>query len=225
MLELTNLSFKIDDRIVLDGLNYVFLPNNIYVITGANGSGKSTLAKIIMGLTKPTQGSVALEKQVLDELTVDQRAKLGISLSFQQPVRFKGVSVRDLLNIATNSLVNDDQGLERLSQVGLSIDYLDRQVNDRLSGGELKRIELATTLARQPKVAIFDEPESGIDLWSFDQLTQVFTKAKAKNRLIIIISHQEKILRLADKILILNDGNITEYSNYQTFIKSVGESR
>ena len=224
-MELKNLSFKIDEKVILNSLNYVFLPNNIYAITGANGNGKSSLAKIIMGLAKSTQGSVVLNKRVLDKLTVDRRAKLGISLSFQQPVRFKGVSVRDLLNIATNSLVNDDQGLERLSQVGLSIDYLDRPVNDKLSGGELKRIELATTLARQPKVAIFDEPESGIDLWSFDQLAKIFNKTKAENLLIIIISHQEKILRLADKILRLNEGNMTEHSDYQTFIKSVGGAR
>ncbi|MGI6612528.1 MAG: ABC transporter ATP-binding protein [Candidatus Nanosyncoccaceae bacterium] len=217
MLELKNLVFKVGDKTILNGLNYNFQPNNIYVITGANGSGKSTLAKIIMGLVRPKRGEIFLGSRNLNKFDVTKRANLGISLSFQQPVKFKGISVRELLEIARREKpINDILIKKIIIQVGLDPkNYLDREINDELSGGELKRIELATVLIRQPKIAIFDEPEAGIDLWSFDKLVKVFSKLRDKDRVVIVISHQEKILKLADKVLLLKDGNITEFDSYQ----------
>lgn len=209
--------FKVGDKTILNGLNYNFQPNNIYVITGANGSGKSTLAKIIMGLVRPKRGEIFLGSRNLNKFDVTKRANLGISLSFQQPVKFKGISVRELLEIARREKpINDILIKKIIIQVGLDPkNYLDREINDELSGGELKRIELATVLIRQPKIAIFDEPEAGIDLWSFDKLVKVFSKLRDKDRVVIVISHQEKILKLADKVLLLKDGNITEFDSYQ----------
>lgn len=219
MLNLKNLSFEIGSKTILDQINYVFLPNKIYVITGENGSGKSTLARLIMGLAKHEQGTIFLGENNLDQQNITQRAKLGISLSFQQPIRFKGVTVRDLLSLSTGKFIDDLIGDKLLDDVGLGTAYLDRNVNEKLSGGELKRIELATTLARQPRVAIFDEPEAGIDLWSFDSLIKIFRNLRSKNRIIIIISHQKKILELADKILLLKNGQITEYSSYKNLFQ------
>lgn len=219
MLELKNLTFKAAGRTILDRLNYIFLPDKLYVVTGANGSGKSTLARLIMGLEKPKTGEIYLDKKPITKLNITKRAQLGIGLAFQQPIGFKGITVRDLLNLATNS-IDDKFNINLLARVGLEASqYLNREVNNKLSGGELKRIELATTLARQPKIAIFDEPEAGIDLWSFAQLVQVFQDFKGQDRAIIIISHQDKMLQLADKILLLDSGKMVEYENYRTFAK------
>ena len=219
MLELKNLTFKTTNHTILSQLSYVFLPSKLYVITGINGSGKSTLAKLIMGLEKPKTGEIYLDGQAITKLSVTKRANLGISLAFQQPVSFKGITVRNLLNFATNS-IDDEFNTNLLARVGLEASqYLNREVNNKLSGGELKRIELITILARQPRVAIFDEPEAGIDLWSFAQLVRVFQDLKSQDRIIIIVSHQDKILQLADKILLLNDGKLVEYKNHQAFVK------
>lgn len=219
MLELKNLVFETGNKTILNGLNYSFQPSNIYIITGANGSGKSTLAKIIMGLVRPKKGEIFLGSRNLNKFDVTKRANLGISLSFQQPVKFKGVSVRELLEIARREKPIDDILSKKIMvQVGLDPkNYLDREINDELSGGELKRIELATVLIRQPKIAIFDEPEAGIDLWSFDKLVKIFSKLRDKSRVVIIISHQEKILKLADKILLLSNGNVKEFNSYKQF--------
>lgn len=221
MLKLEKISFSVRKNQILDEIDFNFLPNQIYAITGANGSGKSSLAKIIMGFVKPDQGRIFLENKDISRLGVAKRAQAGVGLSFQQPVKFKGVTVRDLLKIAAQKKqITDTLGSEILTEVGLDAEkYLDREVNDELSGGELKRIELATTLARQPKVAIFDEPEAGVDLWSFDELTDVFKNLKNKNRVIIIVSHQVKILEIADKILLLENGKISEFTAYKQFLK------
>ena len=180
------------------------------VITGPNGGGKTTLAKAIMGIVTPTSGSIYLDGQDITSLRVDERANLGISYGFQQPPRFKGMKVKDLLSIAAGEKLSHDQACSYLTRVGLCArDYLERDVNTSLSGGEVKRIEIATILARKSKVMIFDEPEAGIDLWSFARLTDTFREIHDKKEAtIIIISHQERIIRLADEIILVANGKI-----------------
>ena len=211
MLELKNISFKIKDedydRQILDDISINFKPGELVVLTGPNGSGKSTLAEIIMGLKTPDKGQIILEKEDITKKSITERAKLGISYSFQQPVCFKGITVKDLLEIARPK----DQDFKELTTVGLEkSEYLDREVNKTLSGGELKRIEIATVLARDSKVLIFDEPEAGIDIWSLDNLIQVFQKLRVKNqdKIIIIISHQKPIMDIADRVVILKKGKL-----------------
>lgn len=204
MLELKNISFKVKDgdknRQILDDVSIDFKPGELVVVTGPNGSGKSTLAEIIIGLKNPEKGQIILGKEDITKKSITERAKLGISYSFQQPVCFKGITVRDLLE--------DPKVLET---VGLKkSEYLDREVNKTLSGGELKRIEIATVLGRDSKVMIFDEPEAGIDIWSLDNLIQVFQKLhdENKDKIIIIISHQKPIMDIADRIVILKKGKL-----------------
>lgn len=211
MLELKNINFKIKDgektRQILDDVSINFKPGELVVITGPNGSGKSTLAEIIMGLKTPDEGQIILEKEDITKKSITERAKLGISYSFQQPVCFKGVTVKDLLEIANP----EDQEFKTLKTIGLEkSEYLDREVNKTLSGGELKRIEIATVLAKNSKVMIFDEPEAGIDIWSLDNLIQVFQKLhdENKDKIIIIISHQKPIMDIADRIVILKKGKL-----------------
>ena len=181
------------------------------VITGPNGSGKSTLARLIMGIEKPTAGKILFDGTDITDLDVTARAKLGVSFAFQQPVRFKGIRVKDLLRLASGKNLSVSAACEYLSEVGLCArDYIDREINSSLSGGELKRIEIATLLARHTRLSVFDEPEAGIDLWSFQNLIRIFEKMQReiKDSSIVIISHQERILRIADEIVVLSAGRI-----------------
>ena len=234
MLKIENLSYLVsvndDEKDILRNVNLDFLKGKIYVITGPNGSGKSTLVKLIMGILLPTEGKIVFNDKDITNLKIDERAKLGIAYAFQQPVTFKGLKVKDLLNIASNK-ENDFNTrknnakistiCEYLSKVGLCArDYIDREIDSSLSGGELKRIEIATTLSRNAKINIFDEPEAGIDLWSFENLTKVFKELKSTT---IIVSHQTKILEIADTVILLKNGmveKIGKYSEIKPFINS-----
>lgn len=211
MLEIKDLSYNIvepdNENNILKNINVTFEDGKIYVITGPNGSGKSTLSKIIMGILQPTSGHVFFDGQEITDMPINERAKLGISYAFQQPVTFKGLKVRELLDVASGKKNTIDKLCDYLSMVGLCAkEYINRPLDDKLSGGELKRIELAMVLARNSKLNIFDEPEAGIDLWSFEQLTKIFTSLK--NSCNIIVSHQKKILEIADVIILLRDGQI-----------------
>ena len=216
MLELKNVSYSAGEENggVKDILTDVSLQvsERFVAITGPNGGGKSTLAKLVAGIIKPTSGSIWLDGQDITDLGVTERAKLGISYAFQQPVRFKGIRVYDLLQYAAGRKITVGEACEYLSRVGMCArDYIHREVNASLSGGELKRIEIATILARGTKLSLFDEPEAGIDLWSFSNLIAVFEKMYEEiNGSILIISHQERILEIADKIVVIAGGRITE---------------
>ncbi|MDO5131826.1 MAG: ATP-binding cassette domain-containing protein [Eubacteriales bacterium] len=219
MLELQNISFGVtgdnglgaEKKEILNDISLTIEDNTFVVITGPNGGGKSTLAKIIAGIEKPTAGRILLDGEDVTELGVTERAKAGISFAFQQPVRFKGIQVLDLIRLAAGRRMTPSDACQYLSEVGLCAkDYINREVNASLSGGELKRIEIATVLARGTRLSVFDEPEAGIDLWSFQNLIQVFEKMRAQihDSSIMIISHQERILEIADKIVVLRDGQI-----------------
>lgn len=208
MLRLENICYEIDGKKILDDIN-IELDNGFVAITGPNGSGKSTLAKIIMGLITPTSGKIFFDGEDITDLSINERAKKGIGYAFQQPVRFKGLQVKDLLDIAN---VSQDKHLvyDALRDVGLEPSkYLRRELNDTLSGGEMKRIEIAMTVLRKAKLSIFDEPEAGIDLWSFQSMIHLFEKMqKELDGGILIISHQERILRIADQIIYLKEGKV-----------------
>lgn len=223
MLELKNICFKRDGRNILDNVNLSIDDDKIIVITGPNGSGKSTLAKIIMGLSNPDSGKVLFNGEDITNYDIDKRANMGISFSFQQPVKFKGITVLDLIKLASKSEINHDDACKVLSSVGLCAnEYLNREVNDSLSGGELKRIEIATVIVRDSKLTIFDEPEAGIDLWSFNNLINVFTNLINKNNgSTIIISHQEKIIDIADTIILMNDGRVEKIDKKHDLIDKV----
>ena len=212
MLELQNISFHADDKDILKDIN-LKIDDKFVAVTGPNGSGKSTLLKIIMGIIKPTSGKVIFDGQDITDLPVNERANLGISFAFQQPVRFKGLKVRDLLAIAAGENGASAKVRAYLKAVGLCpMDYLDREINDTLSGGEMKRIEIAMAAARGGKMSLFDEPEAGIDLWSFQSLIEVFENLRnVTNGNILIISHQERILEIAGKIIYLKDGQVDRY--------------
>lgn len=213
MLELKNICFSAEGengtKEILKNVN-LELDNGFAVITGPNGSGKSTLAKIIAGIIKPTSGTILLDGEDITNLSVTERAKKGVSFAFQQPVRFKGITVHDLLSLAAGKELSIGEACEYLSHVGLCArDYINREINASLSGGELKRIEIATVLARSTKISLFDEPEAGIDLWSFNSLIKVFEKMhETLGGSIIIISHQERILNIADKVIVLANGTV-----------------
>lgn len=213
MLELRDVSYHVDDDKGKDILNHINLKieDRFTAITGPNGGGKSTLAKMIAGIIRPTEGQILLDGEDITELSITDRAKKGISFAFQQPVRFKGITVLDLIRLASGEKVSVDGACKYLSEVGLCArDYINREVNSSLSGGELKRIEIATVMARGTKLSIFDEPEAGIDLWSFQNLIQVFEQMHEQTRgSIVIISHQERILNIADRIVVIADGSIT----------------
>lgn len=211
MLELVNISYEIKDKKILDNINIKF-DNNFTVITGPNGSGKSTLAKIIMGIIKPTSGKILFNGEDITSWSIDKRAKEGISFSFQQPVKFKGLTIHDLINLSSGEELSVIDACKVLSQVGLCAkEYIDREVDSSLSGGELKRIEIATIIVRKSKVSIFDEPEAGIDLWSFNNLIKIFKNIREKNNSkTIIISHQERIINIADKLILLDSGKVKE---------------
>ena len=216
MLELKNISFSADSedgkKQILNDISISF-DNGFIAITGPNGGGKYTLAKIIAGIEKPTSGRIYLDGEDITELSVSDRAKKGISFAFQQPVRFKGITVNDLIRLAAGRNITISEACDYLSKVGLCArDYINREVNASLSGGELKRIEIATVLARSTAVSIFDEPEAGIDLWSFSNLINVFERMREKlGGLIIIISHQERILSIADKVAVIAAGELKSF--------------
>lgn len=213
MLELKNVSFDVDDngenKGILKDISLTVRDGAFTVITGPNGGGKSTLAKLIAGLIKPTAGRIFLDGEDITDLSITERAQKGIGYAFQQPVRFKGIRVIDLLRIAAGTELTMSSACKYLSEVGLCArDYIEREVNATLSGGELKRIEIATILARNTKLSVFDEPEAGIDLWSFQNLTRIFEKMRNDNieGAVMVISHQERILNIADEIIVLADG-------------------
>lgn len=216
MLELKHLCFEAETD---DGVRQILkdvsltVDERMVVITGPNGSGKSTMAKLIAGIEQPTSGQILLDGEDITHMSITERARRGISFAFQQPVRFKGITVFDLISIASGKKLSTNEACTYLSEVGLCArDYVNREVNASLSGGELKRIEIATMLARGTKMSIFDEPEAGIDLWSFDRLTETFRDIhEARDgRSIVIISHQERIIQLADEIVLLRDGQVAE---------------
>lgn len=199
-----------DGDAVLRGIDLEIPDHKLVVVTGPNGGGKTTLAKMIVGLEKPDSGSIELDGQDITNLDITQRARLGISFAFQQPVRFKGLTVMDLLELAAGGKIQKAEACEYLSRVGLCArEYIDREVNATLSGGEIKRIELATVLARHTRLSIFDEPEAGIDLWSFARLVETFEDLRGQNTgTLLIISHQERILSIADEIIVIADGRV-----------------
>ena len=210
MLELRNVSFEVDGKKILNNISLTMEDNRFTVITGPNGGGKSTLAKLIMGIEKPTEGEILFDGEDITAMSIDERAKRKIGYAFQQPPRFKGMSVRKLLSLAHGKDLDEEICCSYLTDVGLcSIDYLNRDVDASLSGGEVKRIEIASILARDLKLSIFDEPEAGIDLWSFAKLVETFQKLQRESRQsIILISHQERIMQLADEIIIIENGAI-----------------
>ena len=215
MLELKNVSFNVNDesdrKEIIRDISLTIPDGRLIVITGPNGGGKSTLARLIAGIEKPASGAVFFEGQEITDLSVTDRARMGIAFAFQQPVRFKGIRVLDLIRIAAGKALSGSDACEYLSSVGLCArDYIDREVNASLSGGELKRIEIATVLARNAKLSVFDEPEAGIDLWSFQNLVEVFQRMQRRieKGSILIISHQERILNIADEIVVLRDGRV-----------------
>ena len=212
MLELKNISFNVADekgeKDIIKDVSLTVEDGKFLVITGPNGGGKSTLAKLIMGIEKPTGGQIIWNGTDITNMSITERANLGIGYAFQHPPRFKGLSVRDLLSLAHGSDLPEDQCCAYLTQVGLcSKDYLNRQVDSSLSGGEIKRIEIATLMARNLELAIYDEPEAGIDLWSFNMLVESFKAiTKTRKESMVIISHQERIMKIADEIAIISDG-------------------
>lgn len=215
MLELRNVSFQAENEDngkeieILRNINLT-IEDRFVAVTGPNGSGKSTLARIVAGILTPTEGQIFLDGVDITEKSITERAKMGIGFAFQQPVRFKGITVKDLLSIAAGKDTDMSEICSMLSEVGLCArDYVNREINASLSGGELKRIEIAMIMARKSRLAIFDEPEAGIDLWSFQNLIRVFEKMHEETRgTILIISHQERILNIADQIVLLSDGRI-----------------
>ena len=213
MLELRNINYQVEDGSleILKNINLV-VKDRFVAVTGPNGGGKSTLPKIIAGIVTPTSGQILLNGEDITQCNITERAKKGIGYAFQQPVKFKGITVRDLITLAAGKQIDINQACNYLAEVGLCAkDYINREVNASLSGGELKRIEIAMTIARGAEFTIFDEPEAGIDLWSFNNLIQVFESMYQKiNGTILIISHQERILNIADQIVVVADGEIRQ---------------
>lgn len=228
MLELKNIVFNADN----DGKNVGILrdisltveDNKFVVITGPNGGGKSTLAKVVAGIIKNNSGNIIFDGEDITEKSITDRARMGIGFAFQQPVRFKGMTVVDILRIAAGKTLSVSEACEYLSEVGLCAkDYIDREINASLSGGELKRIEIATVLARDVKLALFDEPEAGIDLWSFNNLIRIFENMRKdrSGRSIIVISHQERILNIADEIIVIADGKIVKQGSRDIILPEI----
>ena len=227
MLKLERLSFDVKEekgtKKILSNINLTVDDGKFVVVTGPNGGGKSTLAKLIAGIESPASGSIFMEGHDITDMSISERAKNGISFAFQQPVRFKGIRVLDLLRMASGRNLSFGDACEYLSEVGLCAkDYINRELNASLSGGELKRIEIAMVLARGTKLSIFDEPEAGIDLWSFNSLIKVFEKMQKNNKnSILIISHQERILDIADEIVLLADGVIKAHGSKEEILPMV----
>ena len=225
MLELKNIRFDVDDAgghvDILKDVSFFIPKNRFVVITGPNGGGKSTIAKVIAGVIRPTGGQILFNGQDITALGITERARAGISYALQQPVRFKGIQVIDLLRIASGKEMTVAESCGYLSRVGLCArDYINREINASLSGGELKRIEIATVLARGTQLSVFDEPEAGIDLWSFQSLIRVFEQMREsiKDSSILVISHQERILQIADEIIVVAEGRIREYGPRETIL-------
>lgn len=217
MLELKNISYVIEENgnkiEILKDISFTVKDKDLVVITGPNGSGKSTLAKIIMGIIAPTSGEIFFNGLNITSLNLTERAKIGFGFAFQQPTTFKGLTVKDLLNIATNEENNLSTSCDYLSKVGLCArEYIDREVNSKLSGGELKRIELALLLAKNSCLNICDEPEAGIDLWSFDALIRLFLQ---EDKTFLVISHQKGLIEIANEIIILKKGQIEHIGKYE----------
>ena len=226
MLELRNICYEVEadneSKEILKNVSLT-IDEHFVAITGPNGGGKSTLAKMIAGIIQPTSGQILLDGEDITNLNITERAKKGISFAFQQPVHFKGLTVKDLISIAAGKAMSVTDICNILSEVGLCArDYIDREINNSLSGGELKRIEIAMILARGTKLSIFDEPEAGIDLWSFNSLIKVFEKMRDEiHGTILIISHQEKILDIADKIIVIANGEIEKIGSKEEVLPSL----
>ena len=220
LLELKDICFFRENKKILDHVNLCLESDKFYVITGPNGSGKSTLAKIIMGIEKPDSGRILFDEVDITDMSLDKRAELGFGFAFQQPVCFKGITVYDLLNVAKGKKITKEEACNILSKVGLcALEYVDREINKTLSGGELKRIEIATIIAKNPKFAIFDEPEAGIDLWSFKNLIRVFKDVRSSlSGTTLVISHQERILNIADMIILMESGKIAKMDTKDHFM-------
>lgn len=223
MLELKNVEFIRNNKKILNNINLNIATDKFVAITGPNGSGKSTLVKIIMGIEKPDSGSIIFEGKDITNMKIDERAKLGIGFAFQQPVKFKGITVFDLLKLSSQKEIKKPEACNILSKVGLCAkEYIDREVNSSLSGGELKRIEIATVAVRESKLTIFDEPEAGIDLWSFNSLIKVFENIrKTIKGTTLIISHQEKILNIADEIILMSNGEISKAGKKEDLLNDI----
>ena len=227
MLTLENISFDVKDekgeKDIIKNLSLTIDDNKFVVITGPNGGGKSTLAKLIAGIYKPASGKIYFNGKDITEASITDRANMGISFAFQQPVRFKGVQVLDLIRLAAREKLSAADACKYLSEVGLCAkDYINREVNGSLSGGELKRIEIATVIARKTQLSVFDEPEAGIDLWSFQNLIQVFERMReTTNGSILIISHQERILNIADEIVVIADGQISKQGTREEILPQI----
>lgn len=223
MLELKNICFERDNKKILKNINLKLENDKFYVITGPNGSGKSTLAKIIMGINKQDSGQVILDGKDISNLPINERANFGIGFAFQQPVKFKGITVYDLIKLSAGKDITKKEACDILSKVGLCAkEYVDREINSSLSGGELKRIEIATVAVRNSKLTIFDEPEAGIDLWSFNNLIKIFEDMREKTKgTTLIISHQERILDIADKVILLNNGEIEKIGESKELMKNI----
>ena len=223
MLELKDICFSRDNKNILKNVNLKIDNNKMVVITGPNGSGKSTLAKIIMGIEKPDSGKIVFDGKDITNLSITERAKLGIGFAFQQPVRFKGLTVKDLIEISAGNNIKVCDACDILADVGLCAqEYLNREVNSGLSGGELKRIEIAMLAAKKSSLTIFDEPEAGIDLWSFNNLISVFEKMHEDIKgSIVIISHQEKILNIADEIVLIANGKVEKHGKKDEMLPQI----
>ena len=223
MLELQNIYYTRDGKDILKNVSFTIHPHTFVAITGPNGSGKSTLAKMIMGILQPDSGKILFNGEDITHWDITKRAQAGIGFAFQQPVRFKGLTVQDLIEMAAGHPIPHHEACHYLSDVGLCAkEYIHRELNDRLSGGELKRIEIAMLAAKQSSITIFDEPEAGIDLWSFQNLMDVFSKMHEKTQgSIVIISHQEKILSIADEIIVLSNGEIQEIGKSDAFLEKL----
>lgn len=226
MLELQNIKWKVSDGTeIIKNINLEIPSGKLVVITGPNGGGKTSLAKLIAGLEEPTSGNIILDGEDITSLDITERANKGISYAFQQPVRFKGITVRDLLELAAGKKTEEKEICSLLGKVGLCTrDYIDREVNSSLSGGEIKRIEIATVLARNTKLTIFDEPEAGIDLWSFNELIDAFVEIKENYAgTLLIISHQERILNIADEIVVIANGVVKNIGKKEEILPTLLE--
>ncbi|MBR2295334.1 MAG: ATP-binding cassette domain-containing protein [Clostridiales bacterium] len=228
MIELQKLSFEVEEdgvtKDIIKDLDLTIKSGIFTVITGPNGGGKSTLAKLIAGIRKPTSGKIIFDGTDITDMSITDRAKLGIGFAFQAPVKFKGIRVIDLLRIAAGKELKVNDACSYLAEVGLCArDYINREVNGSLSGGELKRIEIATVIARGSKTAIFDEPEAGIDIWSFQNLTKIFERMRSDRNAdsVVVISHQERILRIADEIIVLADGKVAKQGRGEDILPEI----
>ncbi len=227
MLKLENLSFSVSsenvEKQIIKNINLTVSAGKFLAITGPNGGGKSTMAKLIMGIEKPSGGKIYFNDTDITEMSITDRANHGLGFAFQQPIKFKGFNVLDLLRIASKKNLSVSEACEYLSQVGLCAkDYINREINDSLSGGEIKRIEIAQILAKKSKISVFDEPEAGIDLWSFQNLTKVFENMhKDPERSIIVISHQERILNIADEIAVIANGEIISFGKREEILPKI----